>query len=67
MEQWEYKVVSLNVEVGVSQQRATRSAISTPIENIADVLNRYGSEGFELVSVLYNDDTKYQAFMKRKT
>ena len=54
MTKWEYKVVLPQVEVGVARVEAASKGISIKPEcdSIAEVLRKYGSQGWEMVSVV---------------
>ena len=54
MVKWEYKIVLPQVEVGVSRVEAARkgTSIKPECDSIAEVLRKYGSQGWELVSVV---------------
>jgi len=65
-ELWAYKVVALSLEVSVSRTAARRAGSRPEFDSIAAVLNEYGRQGWELVTVVNEPEIGAIAFLKRK-
>lgn len=68
MEIWAYQVVLLNLKVKVSRIAAAEKGAKPEFDSIAQVLNKYGREGWELASVISDPDPAIGvvAFLKRR-
>lgn len=66
IELWAYKVVPLTLEVDVSRAAARRAGSRPEFGTLADVLNEYGRQGWELVTVINEPEIGAIAFFKRK-
>jgi hypothetical protein len=66
VEIWAYQVVLLNLKVKVSRIAAAEKGKRPEFDSIGQVLNKYGREGWELVSVINDPDAGVVAFLKRR-
>lgn len=48
---WEYKVVLASFEVDPSRGKSTQKGTFLELDSVGKILNSYGREGWELVSV----------------
>jgi len=65
-ELWAYKVILLRVEVDLSRVRAERAGSRPEFDSIGEVLNEYGRQGWQLVTVVNEPEIGPIAFFKRK-
>ena len=71
---WEYKIIPILTEL--KQERAKEKQLPKPLKGIIfspisqeELLNQYGSEGWELVSVLFlknQNRIEFLAYLKRQ-
>jgi len=68
MPKWEYKVLFPRIEIKIDRIKAIEAGEKPELDSIAEVLNKYGQEGWELVSVGSTDMGRGEqpvAYLKR--
>jgi len=63
---WAYKVVMLQLDVAIGRHEARRAGAKPEYDSIADLLNRYGREGWEMTAAINHAELGIIAFLKRR-